>query len=251
MTIQEMVKRKTELGFSNAMLAEKSGVPRSTVQKVLGGFTRAPRKATLRALEDALLKEQALTETENMRRSAGDGAPTLAGARKDMEDLRENTRAELIDGQIYRLPAPSRIHQEIIVRVLVLLANHLAAAQAPGRIYPAPFGVWPGGEEGGRDYFEPDLMVVGSPERLTDTGCAGAPDFVLEVTSPATKFRDYTVKPFKYRAAGVKECWIADPDAGVVITYWFGGGEAETHVFTFGEDVPFRLYPGLTAKLGE
>ena len=37
MTIQEMQERKRELGYSYAKIAELSGVPVGTVQKVLGG----------------------------------------------------------------------------------------------------------------------------------------------------------------------------------------------------------------------
>ena len=50
MTIEEMKIRKKELGYSNKMLAEKSGVPLGTVQKVLGGITKCPRKRTVEAL---------------------------------------------------------------------------------------------------------------------------------------------------------------------------------------------------------
>ena len=54
MTIQEMQERKRELGYSYAKIAELSGVPVGTVQKVLGGITRMPRYDTLAALERVL-----------------------------------------------------------------------------------------------------------------------------------------------------------------------------------------------------
>ena len=38
MTLEEMRERKRELGYSNETLAEKSGVPLATVQKVLSGI---------------------------------------------------------------------------------------------------------------------------------------------------------------------------------------------------------------------
>ena len=34
MTIEEMRQRKRELGFTNQMIADRSGIPLSTVQKV-------------------------------------------------------------------------------------------------------------------------------------------------------------------------------------------------------------------------
>lgn len=243
MTIQEMQERKIELGYSNAMLAEKSGVPVSTVQKVLGGFTRAPRKATLRALEAALREDSKIQE------SYGPYTPKRADAQKDLRALHDHARGELIDGQIYRLPPPSLLHQEILVRVLVPLANHLAATQNPGKIVPSPFGVCLGTDDS-PDYLEPDLMVISRPECLTEAGCTGAPDWVLEVTSPETKFRDLTVKTFKYRSAGVRECWIADPEARITLTYWFDG-EEDMQVIPFDRPVPSRLFPGFSVTLAE
>ena len=50
MTIQEMKRRKRELGYSNAKVAELSGVPLGTVQKIFSGETSYPRYATLQAL---------------------------------------------------------------------------------------------------------------------------------------------------------------------------------------------------------
>lgn len=56
MTIDEMKKAKKELGYSNAMVAELSGVPIGTVQKIFSGETTSPRYATLQALEQIFIK---------------------------------------------------------------------------------------------------------------------------------------------------------------------------------------------------
>ena len=54
MTIKEMNKRRAELGYTYEMVAQLSGVPKSTVQKVLGGITAFPHRSTLAALERVL-----------------------------------------------------------------------------------------------------------------------------------------------------------------------------------------------------
>jgi predicted transcriptional regulator len=54
MTIDQMKKRKTELGYSNEMLAELSGVPLGTVQKIFAGVTRSPRYETIQKLQNVL-----------------------------------------------------------------------------------------------------------------------------------------------------------------------------------------------------
>ena len=57
MTINEMNKRRAELGYTYEMVAQLSGVPKSTVQKVLGGITAFPHRSTLAALERVLAPE--------------------------------------------------------------------------------------------------------------------------------------------------------------------------------------------------
>lgn len=59
MTIEQMRKYKRELGYTNEMIAEKSGVPLGTVQKVFSGATKAPRRGTLEAISRVLTEEKA------------------------------------------------------------------------------------------------------------------------------------------------------------------------------------------------
>ncbi|MBP3895443.1 MAG: helix-turn-helix domain-containing protein [Mogibacterium sp.] len=54
MTIEQMKERKTELGYTNEKIAELSGVPLGTVQKVFAGVTKAPRYDTIQKLQKVL-----------------------------------------------------------------------------------------------------------------------------------------------------------------------------------------------------
>ena len=54
MTLQEMKKRKKELHLTNEKIAELTGVPLGTVQKVFAGITKTPRWATRAALQTLL-----------------------------------------------------------------------------------------------------------------------------------------------------------------------------------------------------
>ena len=54
MNLQEMRECKRALGYSNETLAELSGVPLATVQKVLSGITKSPRQKTVEALSKVL-----------------------------------------------------------------------------------------------------------------------------------------------------------------------------------------------------
>lgn len=50
MTLDEMKKRKKELGYSNARISELSGIPLGTVQKIFSGETLSPRYDTIQAI---------------------------------------------------------------------------------------------------------------------------------------------------------------------------------------------------------
>jgi Uma2 family endonuclease/transcriptional regulator with XRE-family HTH domain len=53
LTVKEMLVLKQDLGFSYEYIAEKSGVPLSTVQKVFSRTTATPRRTTIEALNKA------------------------------------------------------------------------------------------------------------------------------------------------------------------------------------------------------
>ena len=54
MNIEDMKRRKEQLGYSNERLSELSGVPLGTLQKIFSGQTRSPRYDTLESLHKTL-----------------------------------------------------------------------------------------------------------------------------------------------------------------------------------------------------
>ncbi len=54
MTVNDILRTKKERGMTNKALSEKSGIPVSTLQKILSGTTRSPRYDTMAALSAAL-----------------------------------------------------------------------------------------------------------------------------------------------------------------------------------------------------
>ena len=99
MTIEQMRERKQELGYTYEQIADLSGVPLGTVQKVFGGVTASPRYDTLRALERVFqkkepmyVKESALPYEAEARREKRQGEYTV----EDYRALPEDQRMELI-----------------------------------------------------------------------------------------------------------------------------------------------------------
>ena len=98
MTIREMQERKKELGLTYAQIAERSGLPVGTVQKVLGGITLTPRYDTIMALESVLGEEQPVAVRESARpyNVKKQGEYTL----EDYYQFPDDVRLELIDGDL-------------------------------------------------------------------------------------------------------------------------------------------------------
>ncbi len=71
MTLEEMKNKKTELGLTNEMISQSSGIPLSTIQKIMSGATKAPRRATLEAIETVLLTEEQKKERSVARSVSG------------------------------------------------------------------------------------------------------------------------------------------------------------------------------------
>ena len=111
-------------------------------------------------------------------------APANIYTEEDYYNLPENVRAELIDGQIYYMAAPTRVHQEILSYLHLEIGNYLRSRKGPCKVYPAPFAVKLFSEDD-RNVVEPDISVICNPNKLTDRGCTGAPDWIVEITSPS------------------------------------------------------------------
>ena len=58
---------------------------------------------------------------------------------------------------------------------------------------------------------QPDIAVFCDRSRLDDRGARGAPDWVIEVLSPATASHDQRLKRDLYERHGVTEYWLVHP----------------------------------------
>lgn len=120
---------------------------------------------------------------------------------EDYWNLPEGERAELIDGQLYALASPSRIHQEIIIELTYHFQHYIKSNKGNCKIYAAPFAVNLNAND--QTFVEPDISVICDPDKLSDRGCEGAPDLVIEVVSPSSRRMDYIRKMALYADAGV------------------------------------------------
>lgn len=137
----------------------------------------------------------------------------------DYYSLPENIRAELIDGNlIYNQAAPSTAHQIILSELHTAINNYVKSKGGSCRVFPAPFAVQL--RKTKRTIVEPDISVICDRSKLTDKGCVGAPDWVIEIVSPGNPSRDYVLKLNLYADAGVREYWIVDPRKKRILVYY-------------------------------
>lgn len=134
---------------------------------------------------------------------------------EDIYHLPEGTRAELIDGQIYYMAPLTRTHQKLLFSISRIIADYIDSKKGICEVDIAPFAVFL--NEDNRNYVEPDISVICDTEKLSEKGCTGAPDWIIEIVSPGSRKMDYFTKLFKYRTAGVREYWIVDPGKNLIL----------------------------------
>lgn len=139
----------------------------------------------------------------------------------DIYALPDGQRAELIDGQIYMMAPPNTVHQRI---------SHLLEWE---------FAVFLNKDI--HNYLEPDISVICDKNKLDEKGCNGAPDWIIEITSPTDPQRDYGVKLFKYRTAGVREYWIVNPQKNTITVFDFEK-ETQSNQYSWDDDIPVCIY---------
>ncbi|MCI6012157.1 MAG: Uma2 family endonuclease [Firmicutes bacterium] len=266
MTIEEMKRRKKELGYSNAMIAQLSGVPLGTVQKIFSGATTAPRYETLSALERILKSTSAdmprvsstdssgscrLGETEfsytasdNTASGNAHSVPKKRPGEYTLEDyyaLPDDQRAELIDGVLYDMETPTVTHQMIIGHLHSSIYNHILSRKGSCLPLFAPVGVQLDCDD--KTMVEPDVVIVCDRTKLINRCIYGAPDFVAEVLSPSTKRKDMFLKLNKYMNADVREYWMIDPMKKTVLVYDFEH-ENYPQIYDFNASVPVSVLDG-------
>jgi Uma2 family endonuclease len=96
---------------------------------------------------------------------------------------------------------------------------------------------------------QPDVLVVCDPAKLTPCGVRGAPDWVLEVISPASASHDQTIKLAAYERAGVREYWLAHPGDRVLTIYRHDGAAyGRPRIMELAGETAAEVLPGVTVR---
>ncbi len=159
---------------------------------------------------------------------------------EDYYALPDDRRVELIDGWIYDMAAPSRLHQAILGRLHLQIAP-CVDAHPECEIFFTPTDVCLDKNEW--TMVQPDLFITCNREDDDIRRLNGAPDFIIEILSPSGRFHDMFRKLNKYRLAHVREYWIIDPEKQRITVYDFEHDELQM-TYIFGDTVPIGISKG-------
>jgi len=158
-------------------------------------------------------------------------------------------RYELVEGDLFVVPAPNLNHQRILRRLGKALLEYVEQHEL-GEIFYAPCDVVLSAE----NVVQPDLIFV-SQERsgiLTAANVQGPPDLGIEILSDATKQRDLSVKRKLYARYGVREYWIVDPDSKTIeVLTWTEAGYRTEAIYPHTARLSSPLFHNLDLNLSE
>ncbi|MDP4142913.1 MAG: Uma2 family endonuclease [Bacillota bacterium] len=163
---------------------------------------------------------------------------------------------EIIDGVPYAMsPAPSRIHQEISMRLINEIYTYLKGKSC--KIYAASFDVRlckkSENDEEIINVVQPDITVVCDDSKLDDKGVKGVPDFIIEIVSPSSVSLDYVKKLYLYGSYGVKEYWIVNPSNKTAFVYKIleTGSYDAPCVYNENDKIKVGIFEDLTIDLSD
>ena len=178
--------------------------------------------------------------------SAPQIAPFTAADYQEMPD--DGRRYQLVEGELFKAPAPNTFHQFVQKNLLRILDTYLL--QHPvGTVLGSPCDIY----LDDLNVLQPDLLYVTSEHaaRIHDDGIHGAPDLAIEILSPSSAALDRRKRGLLAKA-GTVEFWQVDPALRQIQRFVFAENAAKP-VALIDEPETFisPLFPGLTLATAE
>ncbi|HEY9071661.1 MAG TPA: Uma2 family endonuclease [Candidatus Ozemobacteraceae bacterium] len=168
----------------------------------------------------------------------------------------DEERWEIVDGEAYAMtPAPTPAHQSVVIELGTQF--HAFLRGTPCRVFPAPIDLLiPAGDEPDEEVdtvVQPDLIVICDEKKIGEKRIRGAPDLVIEVSSPATSSRDAILKRRRYERAGAREFWLVHPTDRLVTVFRLGIDKTFDKPLYFDAEgrIDVGVLPGLTIDLAQ
>jgi Uma2 family endonuclease len=205
--------------------------------------------------DPCLLAAALLPARRRYHRQTAREAPAMASAQirsdrhytyADYLRFPDDERWEIIDGVAYAMaPTLALKHQELLTELVVQVGQQLRGK--PCRVFAAPLDVRFARADSADTVVQPDLLVVCDPGKLVDAGVVGAPDWIVEVLSPASASRDQITKRSLYEREGVREYWLVHPIDRLLTIYRLlpGGAFGMPEILELRGRVAVQAVPGI------
>ena len=137
-------------------------------------------------------------------------------------------------------PAPKIKHQDISRSISWSVANQKEKLQEKGcKLYEAPTDV----VFDDFNVVQPDIFIVCDKKKITEDNIQGAPDLIIEITSPSTELRDRRAKLKVYERFGVKEYLIVFPEREYLERYVLQEGRySAPEIFNWDERLKLTTF---------
>ena len=159
-----------------------------------------------------------------------------------------DTRYELVNGELVKMPSESDLNQAIAIFLLFAFGQFVQ----PRLLRRGTEIVVTGSRTTTRI---PDLIVLteelatvlSGTTRSIITSDMPPPALVVEIVSPGTENeqRDYRYKRSEYGARGITEYWLVDPQREVVIVLTLVAGFYEEALFQGSDPIASSTFPNL------
>ena len=153
---------------------------------------------------------------------------------------------ELINGELYQMPAATVEHQFLMDFLVAMINNLMRTA------HPIPGLAFSNIGLALSDLYAPtpDIIYLRSENlRLINRGYVeGVPDLVIEILS-SDRNRDLVMKRDLYARAGIPEYWIVDPANDRITALELYGGEYVERKLGRGDTLTTATIPGFALSL--
>jgi Uma2 family endonuclease len=161
----------------------------------------------------------------------------------------DGNRYEIVQGVLLMSPAPEPAHQGIVEEINSYLRTQILSTKR-GLVFTSPIDVVLSEHVS----VQPDVLVILKEhlDRVGSKRIAGAPDLVVEVISPGSKFQDRVVKHSVYERFGVPEYWLVKSDDQTIEVFVLDKGNYRSlGIFRGEQPLKSHLIPANTTPVSQ
>ena len=158
---------------------------------------------------------------------------------KDYLKWDDNERWEIIDGQAYCMSPSPKIKHQVISRNFLWEFGRQRKKLKNCSLFEAPTDVVFDEE----NVVQPDIFIVCDKKKIKELNIQGAPDLIIEITSPNTELKDKREKKNLYEKYQVKEYIIVFPEREYLERYFLENKKyLSPEIFNWDEKFKLKIF---------